>query len=229
MYSLRNELIESFTKQISAIGVLDYYETLGAIASWWAESQYDFKTIAAQGFKGLIDSWITSIEALLEDSKKKSNLQSSLFDHKLVRRLVPEFLLSISNLQSTIDELEEIINPPEDEHSEEDSEYDIEVSKRKLRDVKKHLKNLKGELMVHLKQEQSSLSESDSKDIVTAILKEDLEKRTAHYVSERRRNMIGLLENWWNKYYTDIREIEQKRKTSSTALDNFLVELGYDN
>jgi type I restriction enzyme M protein len=182
MYALRNEIIESFTKQISAIGVLDYYETLGAIASWWAESQYDFKTIAAQGFKGLIDSWITSIEALLEDSKKKSNLHSSLFDHKLVRRLVPEFLSSISNLQGTIDELEEKINPPEDEDSEEESEYsenDIEVSKRKLRDVKKHLKNLKGELMVHLKQEQNSLKELESKEIVVSIFKEDLEEKTA--------------------------------------------------
>jgi type I restriction enzyme M protein len=232
MYALRNELIESFTEQISTIGVMDYYETLGAIASWWAESQYDFKTIAAQGFKGLIDSWITSIEALLEGSKKKNNLQSNLFDHKLVRKLVPEFLSSISDLQSTIDELEEIINPPEDVDSEEDSElseYDVEVSKRKLRDVKKHLKNLKGELMGHLKQEQGSLSESKSKEIVISILKEDLEQKTARYLSERRRKMLTTLANWWQKYYTHIREIEQKRNTSSTALDKFLVELGYDN
>jgi type I restriction enzyme M protein len=231
MYALRNEIIESFTKQISAIGVLDYYETLGAIASWWAESQYDFKTIAAQGFKGLIDSWITSIEALLEDSKKKSNLHSSLFDHKLVRRLVPEFLSSISNLQGTIDELEEKINPPEDEDSEEESEYsenDIEVSKRKLRDVKKHLKNLKGELMVHLKQEQNSLKELESKEIVVSIFKEDLEEKTARYLTERRRKMIATLENWWDKYYTHIREMEQKRKNLATALDKYLVELGYD-
>ncbi|MHA1862259.1 MAG: N-6 DNA methylase [Candidatus Thorarchaeota archaeon] len=232
MYALRNELIESFTQQISAVGILDYYETLGAIASWWAESQYDFKIIAAQGFKGLIDSWATSIEALLEGSKKKKNLQSSLFDHKLVRRLVPEFLSSISNLQDTIDELEDIINPPEDEDFEENSEYseyDIEVTKRKLRDVKKSLKKMKGELLIHLKQEQSSLNESESKEIVIVILKEDLEKRLARYLSERRRNMTATLENWWNKYFTNIREIEQKRKTSSTALGKFLVELGYDN
>lgn len=232
MYALRNEIIDSFTEQISAVGVLDYYETLGVIASWWAGNQYDFKTIAAQGFKGLVDSRITSIEALLEGSKKKNNMQSSLFNHKLVRRLVPEFLSLVSDLQSTIDELEEIINPSGDEDSGEDSElsdYDIKVSKRKLREAKRHLKNLKGELLVHLKQEQSSLKELESKEIVISILKEDLEKKLTLYLSGRRRKMIATIENWWDKYFTNIREMEQKRRTSSTALDNFLVELGYDN
>jgi hypothetical protein len=40
--------------------------------------------------------------------------------------------------------------------------------------------------------------------------------------------MIATLENWWDKYYTHIREMEQKRKNLATALDKYLVELGYD-
>lgn len=232
MYSLRDDLIESFVKEISAVGLLGHYETLGAIAAWWAENQYDFKTIAAQGFKGLIDSWITSIQAMLEGTKRKNDVRSSLFTHKLVKNLLPEYLARISDFQSRIEELEATINPPEDEEAENESElapYEIEVAKRELRDVKKHLKSLSGELMERLRQEQNSLEEIKAGEKVISIILGDLKMQLARRLSKRKQRMVATLDNLWNKYYTRIRELKRDRENSSSVLDGFLVELGYDS
>ena len=39
----------------------------GVIASWWGDIQYDVKTLALHGFPGVVEGWLTTIEAAFAD------------------------------------------------------------------------------------------------------------------------------------------------------------------
>ena len=232
MYALRSELVESFIQRISAVGLLNHYEALGAIATWWAETQYDFKTVSAQGLMGLVDSWITSIQAMLEEPKKNGNNQSDLFEHKLVKRLLPDYVLKISGVQSRIEELEAAVEPAEDEEPEDESElssHDVEVAKRELKDLKKQLKRLSSELVEQLIKERETLEEDEARKIVLEVLREELVVQVQRYSSERRRMMVTYIENLWRKYRDSMTHLETLNHDSREKLESIFQELGYDN
>src|SRR5690606_6118698 len=71
--SLREQLLLSFEEALRPVGLLDRFRVSGVIATWWGEVQNDLKTIAARGFKGLIEAWETSILTAMEDKKSKDN------------------------------------------------------------------------------------------------------------------------------------------------------------
>jgi len=63
-----NELSErpiAFTPG-NQVPVLDHYEIAGVVATWWDKSETNFKTLEAQNFDGLLDSWITTLPTVLE-------------------------------------------------------------------------------------------------------------------------------------------------------------------
>ena len=45
----------------------------GIVASWWGELQPDIKTVAARGFLGLVDAWLSGIAMALDDEDSKEN------------------------------------------------------------------------------------------------------------------------------------------------------------
>jgi len=232
LYAVRNGLIGSFVRDISAVGLLDYFETLGTIATWWAETQYDFKTIVALGFKGLVESWITSIHAMLEEPKKKNSANTGLFEHKLVRRLLPSYVSKISEFQSRAEELEGIVKPPEDEEADDESElqpYEIEMAKHELKEAKKHLKGLSSELMERLHQGQKSLQEDEARRLFTEIAFEALSAQVQLHVSRRRLGVVSALNGLWDKYSSSFQRIQTERSKVETEAEAHLEELGYEN
>ena len=231
LYAIRNSMIVTFTDSLSEARMLGYYRLLGVVASWWSESQYDFKTISSQGFKGLIDSWMTSIQAMLENTKTKNNAKTTLFEHKLVKRLLPDYLEKISDFQNRIDEIEMILNQSENDELEDESEltsYEIDVKKRELREVKKHLKNLSSELLIRLLKEKEVLGKKEAKTMVMDIFFEDLKSAIQDRISEERRILVSHLEYWLNKYQISLRSIENDRNQFQNEMETFLGDLGYE-
>ena len=66
--AIRGDFLTTFNDALASINLLDRYKIAGVIASWWNESQYDLRTIANQGFPGLIDSWISTISHHIRSS-----------------------------------------------------------------------------------------------------------------------------------------------------------------
>ena len=86
---LRTDLLRSFGEALVTVGLMDQYKVAGVVASWWNESQYDLKAIAAQGFDGLIDGWIATIRAALEEpDERQSGPRFDPLTHRLVVRLL---------------------------------------------------------------------------------------------------------------------------------------------
>ncbi|MGA2830498.1 MAG: class I SAM-dependent DNA methyltransferase [Streptosporangiaceae bacterium] len=59
----RADLLDSFVATLEPLGVLDRFQLSGVIASWWGGVQYDVRALAAHGFSGVIQGWLTTIEA----------------------------------------------------------------------------------------------------------------------------------------------------------------------
>jgi len=132
---LRADFLTTFNTVLAPVGLLDRYKIAGVIARWWNESQYDLLTIANQGFTGLIASWISTINSMLEEpqkdissqtekssrdknakGQKKKNKKKGLsrneridyiLGHTLITRLLPDYVQQIAETRETIAELEQ--------------------------------------------------------------------------------------------------------------------------
>ena len=65
----RKDLLDSFVTALEPLGVLDRFQLAGVVASWWGEVQYDIRTLAFHRFSGVVQGWLTTIEAAFADDE----------------------------------------------------------------------------------------------------------------------------------------------------------------
>lgn len=105
---------------------LDEFQVNGVIASWWDEIQYDLKTIAAQNFNGLIEGWVATITTDLNSDDKNSNSSDPL-SHKLVVRLLPDYLQELADYEAKKADLEsQLAATKKSDEESEDTELEDE-------------------------------------------------------------------------------------------------------
>ncbi len=233
LMQLRITLLSSFQDAVRPVGLLDRFQVAGVIASWWGETQNDLKTIAARGFTGLVESWEASILNALNDKATKGNG----LDHKLVKRLLPEYLAEIGELHAKKADLEATANATSGRNDEEDAdgedvheltEEDLRATKKDLAAVRKQLKGLQKDFVVRLQKARSELSEQSARDLVVAILEMELRSILDRHVARQRRQAEAAFETWWDKYQITLPTIARDRDRTAERLGRFLVELGYD-
>jgi len=145
LFKLRSNLLISFANELSErptaytpgrqVPILDHYEIAGVIATWWDDSESSFRTLAAQDFDGLIDSWITTLRTTLnpEDGNGSRNGQYNPHDDPLVKLLIPEYLDELDRMEARLAELDEFLDSlkrkksDDDEDEEIDEELEIQV------------------------------------------------------------------------------------------------------
>ncbi len=295
--SLRQEFLDSFVENLTPVGLLDRFKVAGVVASWWDEVRYELRTLSESDFSGLVDSWVETIRDALEDDKE--NKEREKFDplnHKLVVRLLADYLQEIADSEAKIAEFEqekeefERGEDREEEEEGEDSEEAVNVAKeleerlKKLKNAvkepkkdlkalkkkgalfegekiarleaeikpieseikeieaqlnpyneikknlnaeKKKLKQLKGELVTRLLEARENLSQDECQKLVLDSFKEGITTELERYVTAHRQQVIATVENWWDKYRVNFREIEAKRDEAAARLDEFLTQLGY--
>jgi type I restriction enzyme M protein len=81
----------------------------GVVASWWDEVKYELRTLSESDFGGLVDSWVDTIRDALEqdDETQKNQTKFDPLNHKLVVRLMPDYLEEIADAEGRIAELEQ--------------------------------------------------------------------------------------------------------------------------
>ncbi len=229
---LRTDLFASFEKALVKVGLLDRFEVAGAVATWWGDVVFDLKTLMANGFVGVVEGWVTTILTALEDGGSKGNP----LDHKLVKRLMPEFLAEIAEVEGQVAELDGTIKSAtasndEDEEAEDSeealSDAEVKVLKSKLGAAKKKLKALQTTFAERLEAAQGEVDAAKAQELVLALLKADLERELDRRVNAHRQLIVSVVENWWSKYRVTLRDIEGERDAAKAKLDGFLKELGY--
>jgi type I restriction enzyme M protein len=233
LMQLRADLLSSFQDAVRPVGLLDRFQVAGVIASWWGDTQNDLKTIAARGFTGLVESWEASIVNALED--KASN--ETGIDHKLVKRLLPEYLGEIEELQAKKVDLEATVKAASgggdddvadgEEETQELSEEELKATKKELAAVRKELKGLQKDFIVQLQKARSELDEASARELVMGILETALRTILDRYVASERDLVVLGFETWWDKYGITFSAIEDRRDSAADRVSAHMKELGY--
>jgi type I restriction enzyme M protein len=235
LMALRAELLASFGEALVSVGLLDRFGVAGAVATWWGEVVFDLKALMAGGFEGVVEGWVTTILTALEDGGGKG----TPLDHKLVKRLLPEYLDEIAEVEGKVAELDGTIkaatasgDDDEDgdgggDDDEALSEAEIKALKKKLSAAKAKLKTLHKGFSDRLEAAQDEVDGDEAEALVLDILKADLRRELDRRVVAHRQAVVAAVEGWWRKYRVTLRAIEGERDAAKGRLDGFLKELGY--
>ena len=213
-------------------GLLNRYQVEGIIASWWSEVQFELKALAATGFDGLVDGWVTFIQDALEDEETAGGKFDPL-EHKLVKHLLAVYLEEVRALEAQVADLKGQLDAAKgsDEEAEEDeeglSEEEIKALKKQLTASKKGLKKLMDQVSQRLVMARRVLTATQTQALVVGILREDLATQVDRYIAAHRAEVVAAFETWWGKYRITLGELEVSREAARAKLDGFLVELGY--
>jgi type I restriction enzyme M protein len=232
LFRTRTDLVDSFQEALLPVGMLDRYQVAGVVASWWNEIQYDLKTLAAQGFYGLVDSWIASIRAFMEGEEARNG--EDPLEHPLVQHLLPDYLDRLAaleardaDLKAQIAEGKQLQEDDEADPDEVPTDEELTEMRRERRDVRRKLKALQDELLTRLDAARRALEPEETQELVLEIERERLEVELDRYVTVQRQQAVAAVENWWDKYCVSLRDIEMGREAAVSQLDRFVEELGY--
>lgn len=113
LMSLRAELMGSFVPAIEPVGCLDRFPLQGAIAGWWDEIRYELRVIAENGFGELVDGWVETLRAALEEEaeeeddgearKAKKVTLEELLAHPFVRHRMAEYIGELEAAQAEVE------------------------------------------------------------------------------------------------------------------------------
>ena len=233
LFHTRTALLDSFQEALLPVGMLDRFQVAGVAASWWNEIQYDLKTLAAQGFYGLVDSWIASIRASVEGAGARNG--EGPLEHPLVQHLLPNYLEKLAALEAAVADLKAQIaeaqrEMDEDEGSEGGEKLgpeEIKDLKRRLTADRRRLRALQGELLARLDAARAALEPGEAQALVLEVERERLAAELDRYAAARRQQAVAAVENWWDKYQVSLREIEAERDVMVSRLEGFVEALGY--
>jgi type I restriction enzyme M protein len=233
LVALRADLLESFSRSLEAVGLLDPFEVRGIVAGFWYGARYDFLTLMARGSRGVVDAWRTGIVTALEDKAGKE----SPLEHKLVRCLMSGFVDELAELEAKKAELEAKLKAaaPDkdgDEAEEPDEEEPVDEAqikawKKELTSARKQLKAKRESFAARLNLDVDALDEPAAAALMLTILHHDMSAILDRYVAAQRKQVVAAFENWWDKYKVTLREIEAERGKAEMVLGGYLKALGY--
>jgi type I restriction enzyme M protein len=142
--AVRGTLLETFVAGLEPLGLLNRFTLAGVIASWWADSLPDLKTLLENGFGGVLDGWVDAIADALEDDDSAGPAFDP-FGHKLVLAVMADYLEGIAAAKAEVSRLlgEKAAfgqsNPPEDADEDELADWNY------AKDLDRQVKELKAE------------------------------------------------------------------------------------
>lgn len=177
---VRAEYLTSFEEALAPVGLLDRFKIAGVIASWWNSAYDELKTIMAQGFTGLIDGWVQTIKDFIEGEDNGEDEDFKPLEHKIVARLIPEYLQELAEAEAEIERLKaEKESFERGEHLEDsDEEYDGK-DRNYGKELEDRIKDLKGRLVEKVGRVRVSSLDGGGEDLSAAQFLENLAKTKA--------------------------------------------------
>ncbi len=225
--------------------MLDRYQLAGVIASWWGDIQYDVKTLALHGFPGVVEAWLTTIEAAFADDDEDDGRDKAKHDaekrkareHRVVPALIPDYLEALDEAESRRADLDAQVKAlsakPEDEDSDEDSSAEtpdpaeLKQLKADLAAAKSSLRRLERDFLNRLQTAATALDTDSTESLVLSILCSDLRDRLEGDVAIECRALVDRYRAWGDKYAITLRALEIARDEAAVRLSGYLKDLGY--
>lgn len=234
---LRNDLLHSFCAALDPTAVLGRFQVRGIVAGFWEDAKYEFMTLMARGAQGVVDAWRTSILTAMDDEKSREQP----VDHKLVKFLMTEFVNARAELEARKAGLDSQIKAAtpekaaaedgEDEAGDEETvvdEVQLKEWKRQLGALRKDVKAQEQGFAQRLNAAVDALDEAGAAALLLAILRNDMQVILERYINEQRQQVVAEVENWWDKYWVTLNDIEQHRHVAASSLQRYVRALGYD-
>ncbi|MEA3377631.1 MAG: class I SAM-dependent DNA methyltransferase [Chloroflexota bacterium] len=237
----RDDIMAAFEEALMPVGMLDRFQVTGTVAAWWDEIDYDMRSLANQGFEGLVDSWAASVRAAVEDEKSRNDQDP--MEHPLVEHLLPGYLEKLDTLAAREAELKAQIAEgkrlqEDDGHAadgglgeadpdEVPTDAELTETRRERRRVRKERRALKEDFLEQLEEARAGVGPDEARQLVLAIERERLAEELERYATEKRQALIEALDTWWDKYRVSLRELEAERERAKARMDGFVEELGY--
>jgi type I restriction enzyme M protein len=242
----RRDLMESFVSALKDLSVLDRYQLAGVIASWWGGVQWDFNTLAYRKFSGVVQSWLTTIEAAFEpedeatikDKQRLAGEKRRAREHAVVPRLLPDYLTALEEAEARRADLDAQVKaatakPTDEEDDSDESEEppisaaDLKKLKADLATAKKEVKTLEADFLNRLKLRIEDLTPDSSETLVRTILKADLMKRLDSEFSVGPRALADRYRTWAEKYAVPLPVLDSRRSKAEARFSAYLKDLGY--
>ncbi|WP_084962938.1 HsdM family class I SAM-dependent methyltransferase [Thermoactinospora rubra] len=244
---VRAELLDSFVTELKPLGVLDRFDLAGVVAAWWGEAQYDIKTLGLNGFEGVVEGWLTTIESAFAldeedveywDKQKVAAEKRKARDHRVVPALIPDYLAELEEAETAYAELNAQLKAATAKPSEEDEEADepaedqlseaeLKALKARTAAARKKVAVLEGHFLPRLRMAYAALDDDSRRDLVLDVLRSQLASRLESRTAAARRLLEGAFRTWADKYAVTLRELEAKREAAAAQLGACLKELGY--
>jgi type I restriction enzyme M protein len=192
------------------------------------------RSLANQGFEGLVDSWVASVRASVKD--KESRNGADPMEHPLVEHLLPGYLEKLDALAARDAELKAQIaegkrlqeaDDPDVDEEEIPTDDELTEMRRERRRVRKERRELKDAFLERLEAARAEVGSEEARELVLAIERERLAAELERYATEKRQALTAALETWWDKYRVSLRELEAERDAAKAQMDGFVEELGY--
>lgn len=216
---IRAEFLTSFHAALHPVGLLDRFHIAGALVTWWEELSDEFKTISARGFDELLDGWVDTIKDILDDPESKKEDRDAVREHKLVHRLLPDYLHELEDAAAEVARLDEektaFERGPEGEEESDAADAEENSEGEETAEKRNYAKELEAEwarLRASIKSAQArikqlsatarskgSILHAEQKGEDAALLRAELaslEESTAPVLEEIAR-LDAELEPWW--------------------------------
>nr|BFE82576.1 hypothetical protein GCM10020093_051770 [Planobispora longispora] len=244
---VRADLLDSFVTDLKPLGLLDRFDLAGVVAAWWGEAQYDIKTLGLNGFEGVVEGWLTTIESAFEldeeeleywDKQKVAAEKRKARDHRVVPALIPDYLAELEEAEAAYAELNAQYKAATAKPSEEDEEADEPAEDQLSEDELKALKSrtaaarkkvgaLEDHFLPRLRMAVAALDADSRRDLVLDVLRAQLTSRLESRTAANRRLFESAFRTWADKYAVTLRDLEAQREAVTAKLDIHLKELGY--
>jgi type I restriction enzyme M protein len=231
------------------LAVLDRYQLAGVIASWWGGVQWDFNTLAYRKFSGVVQSWLTTIEAAfdpedeatIKDKQRLAREKRRAREHAVVPHLLRDYLSALEEAEARRADLDAQLKAatakPAEDDEDEDADADVSAETLSTADLKKlkadlaaariETKKLEAGFLNRLKVRIDDLTPESSETLVRAILKADLLKRLDAEFAAGPRALSDRYRTWATKYAVPLMVLDSRRSEAEARFMANLKDLGY--
>lgn len=157
--------------------------------------------------------------------------------HKLIVRLLPEYLESLAALEDRLAEIGSQLDVAKPDGDDEDdasedaeealTEDEVRALKAEQRELRKQIRAQSAQLLAQLDAARAALTAAGCRRLVLDLLRADLAAQLDRSVAAHRRALVAAIENWWDKYRVTLRDIECQRDEATARFETFLRELEY--
>jgi type I restriction enzyme M protein len=224
--AFRATIVRELPDALEPTRMLDAYKREGVAATWWAEVQFDLRTLVAGGYDRFVESRASTVTSLLSDPK--AVLRNA--DQAFVEAVAAEHLAELAEAEALAADLTAQIQPADNEDEEDEPEMDPAELRRLKRErtvANRRVKELRQTLAKTVMDAVSALDGDERRELVLRLLGASLHAVVRRYAELHRGTLVATAEGWWDKYGVAVTDLAQKVKSGGDRVDEMMEVLGY--